>query len=181
MRRRRGLSVASKILGRGASSSPPPFQFPCLRTTPTTPTRSTMSTHCSAQSGRTRALAPRGRPWPLDRLKVNHAWFLFAISPLPSPVHRPLSLSISPLTRSVLLPSRFSITTGLLSFCDLTSFHHSSFRPPVSSSVILFPRPLRLVRLCVCLCLCGFIFFPVLVVTVCSQVRASSYLFGNFL
>lgn len=100
--------------------------------------------------------------------------------PSPSPS---LSLSIYPLTRSVLLPSRFSITTGLLSFCDLTSFLHPSFRPPVSSSVILFPRPLRLsvfssVSVCVPM---WFYFFPVLVVTVCSQVRAISYLFGTFL
>lgn len=184
MRRRRGLSVASKILGRGASSSPPPFQFPCLRTTPTTPTRSTMSTHCSAQSGRTRALAPRGRPWPLDRLKVNHAWFLFAISPLPPQSIPPLSLYLSPPHTLCSSPSRLSITTGLLSFCDLTSFLHPSFRPPVSSSVILSPRPSvspsSRPSLCVCVRL-WFCFSLSFVVIVCSQVRASSYLFGTFL
>lgn len=137
MRRRRGLSAASKILGRGASSSPPPSQFPCPRTTPTTPTRSTMSTHCSAQSGRTRALAPQGRPWPLDRLKVNHAWFLFAISLPPF-----LSLSRS---HSVSLLSFFK--TNFLSFlCDLTSYLHPSLLPSLRPSVRLF------VRLCVCLC-----------------------------
>lgn len=118
MRRRRGLSAASKILGRGASSSPPPSQFPCLRTTPTTLTRSTMSTPCSAQSGRTRALAPQGRPWPLDRSKVNHAWFLFAVSPPPF-----LSLSF-PLTFSLLFNTDFS------SFlCDLTSSRHPFLLP----------------------------------------------------
>lgn len=151
MRRRRGLSVASKILGRGASSSPPPFQFPCLRTTPTTPTRSTMSTHCSAQSGPTRALAPQGRPWPLDRLKVNHAWFLFAISSPPLPFLLSFSLSHSALLLSLLI-------TSILSFCDLTSFLHPSFPPSSRLFVRHFvPSSVRpsvrlLVRLCVCFC-----------------------------
>lgn len=79
MRRRLGLSDASKILARGASSSPPPSLCLCPRMTPTTPTRSTMSTLCSALSGRGLALAPQGRPPHLDRSKVNRAWFLSAI------------------------------------------------------------------------------------------------------
>lgn len=132
MRRRRGLSAASKILGRGASSSPPPSQFPCLRTTPTTLTRSTMSTPCSAQSGRTRALAPQGRPWPLDRSKVNHAWFLFVVSP---PIPLPLTVSLlfntdSP-PSSVILPS--SLPPHVL--------------PSLCPSVWLCPSPRLLVRL----------------------------------
>lgn len=154
MRRRRALSVASKILGRGASSSPPPSQFPCPRTTPTTPTRSTMSTHCSAQSGRTRALAPQGRP--LDRLKVNHAWFLFAISPL----HSSLSHSVS-------LLSLFN--TKFLSFCDLTSI--PPVLPSLRPSVRLFVSPCVCVFVCPCdvcskseqfhICLTViFLFFP---------------------
>ncbi len=79
MRRKQVLSAASKILARGASSSPPPSQCLCLRMTPTTLTRNTMSTLYSAQSGRALALALQGRPPRLDRSKVNLAWFLSAI------------------------------------------------------------------------------------------------------
>ncbi len=94
MRRKQVLSAASKILARGASSSPPPSQCLCLRMTPTTLTRNTMSTLYSAQSGRALALALQGRPPRLDRSKVNLAWFLSAIlSSLPPP----FSLSYLPL------------------------------------------------------------------------------------
>lgn len=85
MRRKQVLSAASKILARGASSSPPPSQCLCLRMTPTTLTRNTMSTLYSAQSGRALALAPQGRPPRLDRSKVNLAWFLSAILSSPPP------------------------------------------------------------------------------------------------
>lgn len=54
-----------------------------------------MNTLYSAQSGRARALAPQGRPPRLDRSKVNHAWFLFAIL---SPSFLLLSISLSPPT-----------------------------------------------------------------------------------
>ncbi len=85
MRRKQVLSAASKILARGASSSPPPSQCLCLRMTPTTLTRNTMSTLYSAQSGRALALALQGRPPRLDRSKVNLAWFLSAILSSPPP------------------------------------------------------------------------------------------------
>lgn len=155
MRRRRGLSAASKILGRGASSSPPPSQFRCLRTTPTTLTRSTMSTPCSAQSGRTRVLAPQGRPWPLDRSKVNHAWFLFAVSP----PHSSPSLSL-PLPSSLLLHTGFSSC-----LCDLTHSRHPSLLPSFrlfvrqfdSVSVTSSPRP----SVCVFWRLCDVCLLPI--------------------